>query len=362
MTMTDTTIKAVSVRPLEAALNQPFRIASGSHARLENALVEITLQDGTVGYGEAAPAPHITGETQADTLANLAAIGESLAGRDCADYRVLACELHERFHSNHSAATAAEMALLDAFTRHLKMPLRDFFGPGRDNPVIDMTVVVGTVAEAEACAAAIYNRGIRAFKIKVGCDFYEDINRVLAVHKAGRGNPIYLDANEGFDAEESVKFLSELKKFSVVPVFFEQPVQRADWDGLKKVSRYAAKIGCCVGTDETVQTPADAARVIRQKAAPAMNLKTMKFGLLGSMEFARLAQAAGLKLMIGGMMESALSMTASAHLASGLGGFSFLDLDTPLFIKDRVMNGCPLTSSGVYRLEKVKAGIGVTPA
>ena len=59
----------------------------------------------------------------------------------------------------------------------------------------------------------------------------------------------------------------------------------------------------------------------------------MKTGLLHALEISRLTHAAGLKLMIGGMMESNLSMTASAHLAAGLGYFDFIDLDTPFFIK-----------------------------
>ncbi len=359
--MNDTVIKSVSVRALSAALNQPFRIATGAHSRLENALISITLADGTKGYGEAAPAAHITGETVAETLAALKKIAARIKGRECADYWRLGYELREEFPKTHAATTAAEMAVLDALTRHAKMPLRNFFGSGRANPVIDMTVVLGTVEEAKLSAAAIYKRGIRAFKIKVGGDFDTDLNRVLAVHKAGHGHPIYLDANEGFDAAQSLEFLARLKKHGVVPAFYEQPVKRADWDGLKKVTRYAGRIGCVVGTDETVQTPADAVRVIREKAAHGINLKTMKFGLIGSMELARLAQGAGLKLMIGGMMETALSMSASAHLASGIGGVNFIDLDTPLFIKDRIMSGCTLTSNGEYKLEKVKTGIGVVP-
>ena len=37
--------------------------------------------------------------------------------------------------------------------------------------------------------------------------------------------------------------------------------------------------------------------------------------------------------MLGAMMESALSITASAHLAAGLGCFDFIDLDTTFFLK-----------------------------
>jgi L-alanine-DL-glutamate epimerase-like enolase superfamily enzyme len=45
------------------------------------------------------------------------------------------------------------------------------------------------------------------------------------------------------------------------------------------------------------------------------------------------ARASGLGLMIGGMVETPLAMTVSACLAAGQGGFAFVDLDTPFFMK-----------------------------
>jgi hypothetical protein len=52
------------------------------------------------------------------------------------------------------------------------------------------------------------------------------------------------------------------------------------------------------------------------------------------------ARAAGLELMIGGLVETRLAMTTSACLAGGVGGFTFVDLDTPLFIaKDPFKGG-----------------------
>ncbi|MFA6583108.1 MAG: dipeptide epimerase [Elusimicrobiaceae bacterium] len=359
--MKDTIIKKVSVRPLVAALNQPFKIASGAHTRLDNAFIELETASGVRGWGEAAPASHITGETAEATLSALKTIAHDLKGADCADYVKVLYSLREKYADNPCAVAGAEMAVLDALCRNVRIPFRAFFGSGREDLRIDMTVVIGSVDEAAVNAAAIYKRGIRAFKIKVGGDFDLDLNRVLAVNEVSGGCPVYLDANEGFSAEDSLGFLKTLKKHGVVPAFYEQPVPRGDWDGLKKVSRYARTIGCCVGTDETVQKLPDAVRVIKEKAACGINIKTMKFGFLGSRELARLALGAGLKLMIGGMMESALSMTASAHLASGIGGFSFIDLDTPLFVKDKIMAGSPLASDGVYKLGKIRAGIGVSP-
>ena len=87
----------------------------------------------------------------------------------------------------------------------------------------------------------------------------------------------------------------------------------------------------------------------------------MKSGIVQAREIALLAKAAGIKLMIGGMMESSLAMTASAHLASGLGGFDFIDLDTPFFIKPGYDKNPYLSKNGVYDVRRVRAGIGIVP-
>lgn len=62
-----------------------------------------------------------------------------------------------------------------------------------------------------------------------------------------------------------------------------------------------------------------------------------------------------------GYMETSLAMTASAHLASGLGGFEFIDLDTPFFIKPGFDQNPYLSRRGIYDLRKVKVGIGILP-
>ena len=74
-------IVKTSVKFFQAPLNQPFRIATGQHDHLENILFTIELKDGTKGYGEAAVATHITGETIEQTLKNLKGIAHWLKGK-----------------------------------------------------------------------------------------------------------------------------------------------------------------------------------------------------------------------------------------------------------------------------------------
>lgn len=354
-----TVIKRCSAIPWNAALRQAFSIATGSHASMENVLFRVELASGDVGYGEAAPAPHVTGETQKRTLLNLRGEARKLAGKDSADYLSFLPELHERLSGNHCAAAAAEMAVLGALSSHASVPLYSLFGGARTRIASDMTVVLGSVDEARRDAEGIRLRGIKTFKIKLGGDPDADFLRVLAVHQAAPKGVIYLDANQSYTAESILRLLRRLRRAHVEISVLEQPVPQEDWDGMRKVTRESA---VCVLADESVQSQSDAVKVIRLRAAHAVNIKTAKFGLLRGAEMARLCSAAGLKLMIGGMLESAIAMGNSAHLACGLGCFDFVDLDTPLFVRDRITSG-PLgpSSDGIYRLDRVKRGLGAAP-
>ena len=87
----------------------------------------------------------------------------------------------------------------------------------------------------------------------------------------------------------------------------------------------------------------------------------MSSKLMSAYMLANLAGAAGLSLMIGSMMETNLSATAAAHFAAGIGGFAFVDLDTPFFISDHAENNPWLSRSGIYNLANCPSGIGITP-
>ena len=345
-----------SVSLLQAALNQPFRVATGQHDRLENILFTIELKDGTKGLGEAAVATHITGETIEQTLKNLKSIGQWLKAAAIEDYLNISAQLHEQLPQNKSAVAAVEMAVFDALTRYLRIPLWRLWTSRPKRLRTDITIVISDLEETKDKTKAFYKQGFRAFKIKIGRDMDMDFKRVEAVGQIAPRAQIILDANQGYSARQTLQFLKSLGKVGIVPDLIEQPVPKADWEGLKKVTRESR---VCVCADESASSLAQVIRIIKEKAAGAINVKFMKTGLVHALEISRLAHAAGVKLMIGGMMESNLSMTASAHLAAGLGYFDFIDLDTPFFIKGEVARNPYLSSQGIYDLSKVKTGIGI---
>ena len=351
-------IRKAEAKIWRAKLVRPFSTAKGQHDLLENVLFSIELSDGIRGFGEAAVATHITGETVQETLKNLKGASLSIPGRDLGEFPEIAEGFKGKFSKNKCALAALEMALLDAAAREKKMPLWRAFGSRLRTLTTDMTVVLGDVPEAETAAREILRRGIRSFKVKIGGDFDRDLKRVAAVTRITGKCPVYLDANQGFTAAQTLKFLKELAWLKISPALVEQPVPRGDWEGLAKVTRESKALVCA---DESVSSLQDAKRLIKTKAAGAINVKFVKTGILEAYEIVRLAKRNGIKLMIGTMMETPLAVIAAAHFAAGLGGFDFIDLDAPFFMAENVTRGNFVTRSGVYDLKKIRAGIGVVP-
>ena len=354
----DLIIRKTSAFVIKAPLIYPFRTALGQHDHLENVIFCLTLNDGTKGYGEAAIASHITGETVKETLRHLESTARLLVGKEVSGYLKISSELNERLPHNRSAVAAIEAALLDALCRQWKIPLWKFFGGRPARVISDITIVISGLAETQESVRKFYSQGFRAFKVKIGRDADLDHQRVLAVKRSAPGARIYLDANQGYSAQDTLRFLRSLKRAGVSPSLIEQPVPKGDFEGLMKVSRCG---GVPVCADESASSLADVMKIIRHRAAAAINIKLMKFGLLRAREVYFLAKANGVKLMIGGMMETSLGMMAGAHCAAGLGGFDYIDLDCHFFIKKGWDKNPYLSPRGVYDLKKVKCGIGITP-
>ncbi len=353
-----TDIVSIAIKPLELPLAEPFEIAGGRETTARNILACVRLRSGAVGWGEGAPMPSYNDETQSQALRAAHAIEKALLGQDASSWRKLLERIEELIPDSGAARSACGMAVLDAWTRHAHVPLRTLFGGAERAIASDITIPLVSPEAAGQAARRILALGVRTIKIKVGRDVAEDEARVRAVAATNRRLRLMLDANQGYRPEESLKLLRLLKRQDIVPVLFEQPAPAEDYEGLRRVMRLG-KVP--VAADESASSRQAVWRLVRQRAADVINIKLTKCGLLEAWDIASIARAAGLKLMIGGNIESSLSMTAAAHFAAGLGGFSFVDLDTPLWLARNPMKGVFMGPGGVYDLAEVKAGIGVVP-
>lgn len=352
----DARVRGLEVTPLALPLVEPFAIAGGAPDVAHNVLVRIELEDGTVGLGEAAPFEAVTGETQASTLAALDRVRELVLGADVRAWRALSSGIYDVVPGSPAARCAVEQAVLDALTRRAGLSVAQLFGGRGAGLETDVTVTAGTIDHASKSASRFAARGFRTLKVKVGKgSASEDADRVEAVARAAPGARLLLDANGGYDASTALALLDELRKRSISIRLFEQPVPADDLEGLARVNRSG---GVTVCADESARNAADVLRIAQRGLAGAVNLKITKSGILETLVMWNVAEAAGLERMIGGMVEAELAMTFSAQLASGLGGFAFVDLDTPLFLRESPFEG-GFTLEGPRIVLPSGPGIGV---
>jgi o-succinylbenzoate synthase len=350
-----THIVSATARRLDVPMRKAFGIAGGAQEHAGNVLVTVELASGVRGYGEGAPFPAFNGETQQAVLEALDAALPAMVDWSVAEGFDLA--EHLDLGGLGSARCAVETAIVDAHARATGRSLHAYFGGATTSLVTDVTITTGTPEEAahEARAFAAF----RTLKIKVGGrDVDRDVARVLAVHAARPDARLMLDANGGFSPDEAVLLASELARHDVRPHVFEQPIAAGDWDALAEVR---ARMGLYVALDESITSAADVALAKQRGAADAVNIKIMKSGVFEALAIARAAHAAGLDRMIGGMVETRLAMGASASIAAGLGGFTIVDLDTPLFLAEDPFDGGYGYEGDRIELQAIALGHGCTP-
>jgi L-alanine-DL-glutamate epimerase-like enolase superfamily enzyme len=357
-------IRDVRFSALDVELTEPFGIATGAQLAARNVLVEVELADGTIGLGEAAPFEAVSGETQTKVFDALASCATSLIGEDARRFRQSSCVLWEQCAETPTAIAGVEMALFDALSRRRGISLWDWFGRAEDTLLTDITIPTTTgvdpVEVAVRAARRAVGDGFTTLKLKVGKDPLDvEVRRVLEVAKAAPRAHLVLDANAGYTAKEALWLLSELKDVRDRIATFEQPVAREDWEGLAEVERSGGVLVCA---DESLRSTDDLRRLTLQGRPGAVNIKTAKFGFLRAWDIAVAARTLGFRLMIGGMVETELAMSASACLAAGLGGFEFVDLDTPLFMGPRPLTGGFAQSGPRLDVTAIDVGHGVRRA
>lgn len=331
-------IEQIDCWPIDIPLNDPFVVATGSRTIAENLFIRMTLSDGTQGYGEAAPFPEVGGETRAASLAAVNQLARTMLGYPTDQFKDIAKRLQEQAPGQPAARCALETAIIDAHCRAHQLPMWALWG-GADvrEHETDITIPIETLEKTLALARAWHAKGFRLFKMKVGTDVDNDVRRLETVHRELPGISFIGDGNQGFSRQECLAFARGVAGFGGRLVLLEQPLVREDLDGLATIRR---ETGIPVAADESVRSLGDAQQVVAHGAADYVNIKIMKTGVVEAHEIAGFALAAGLKLMIGGMVETRIAMGCSFSLVLGMKGFEILDLDTPLLLAaDPVIGG-----------------------
>jgi len=351
-------IKLVEPIAMSIPLLKPIKMAGVELRSADNVLVRIETEDGVVGWGEAASAPSMTGETVESMMAAVRYLEPYVKSAALEDVREILRRMDRALYGNHAAKSAIEIGLHDALGKAQGKPIFDLLGGQRRQRVPMLRMIASSDIDTDVAEAKRSKQeGYVAFKVKVGTgDPLVDAQRTRRVCEAIRNDVlISADANQGWRVDEAVRFVQALEGAGLD--FFEQPVMGDDLEGMARV---AAASSIAIGCDEGVHSLEDLRRHHELRAASGASLKTIKLGGVRAVcEAAALCEELGMKINLAGKMaESGIATAAVLHLAAAVPSLEWGVSPTSPYLTEDVLTR-PLEFSAGHAVVPNGPGLGV---
>jgi L-alanine-DL-glutamate epimerase-like enolase superfamily enzyme len=304
-------------------------------------------RDGITGHGEGAPIVRYHEDAQGARKAVESARDLLLSGNPM-QFEKLMAEVFRRIHGEWAGKAAIDIALMDWVGQKLGIPLYTYFGlDPKDAPVTTFSIGIDTpeITKQKTLEAADFP----VLKVKVG--LATDEATIEAVRSV-TDKPLRVDANEGWtDKEEAVRKINWLEKHGVE--FIEQPMPASMIEETRWVR---GRVHIPIMADEACQRASDIPKL--KDAYDGVNVKLDKSGgLLEAVRMIDTARSLGMKIMLGCMVSSSVSVTAAAHLSPLV---DFADLDGNLLISNDPFHGVRVEHGKLILPDK--AGLGLTRA
>ena len=242
-------IQRIQAIAISLPMIKPVKMSFEEVRNAENVLARIETSDGIIGWGEAASAPTMTGETPGSMVAAIRYLADKLEGLPADDIGAAMHRAGQYLYGNNSAKAAIEMALWDALGQAKGKPVYELLGGAKRMRVPALRLIgtgstEGDIAETQKRLA----EGYVAIKIKVGVASPEaDAERARAICATVKDEKVLIctDANQAWTPDEAIRFVRGIADTRIE--FFEQPVAGHDVAGMARV---AAASRVKIGVDE----------------------------------------------------------------------------------------------------------------
>jgi muconate cycloisomerase len=284
-------------------------------------IVELRLANGAEGIGEAATlgGPRWSEESVESIKSAVDAyLAPVLIGAPANRFEAARTRMEAAAKRNNAAKAAIESALFDAVGKTLGVPAGQLLGGAvhESLPVL-WTLASGDPAqEIEEAERKLAARLHNTFKVKIGAQTPEaDIARLSDLARALTDRAsLIVDANQAWDETTALRYLPVLAELGVRLV--EQPLPAWNLTGM---ARLRARSTVPLMADECVFSAHDMLDVVRTGAADVVSLKLVKHGgLLATRNVAAVAEAAGIGLYGGCLLESSIGAAAHLQIFGGL--------------------------------------------
>jgi len=284
-------------------LRHAWTLSRGSSAEKRNVLVRVTFA-GQPGLGEAAPNARY-GEDAAGVVRDLGRVAAALPP-DAARLDAILDLVDRLLPASPAARAAIDIALHDRAGRLEGVPLYRRFG--LETGTIPPTSFSIGLDTPEAMRRKVREAsGFTRFKVKLGGG---DDRAVVEAIRTVTDRPLIVDANEGWsDPVRAAALIDWLRTMGVILV--EQPLPAADREGAARLHRRSS---LPIIADEAALGESDVAGLV--EAYDGVNVKLQKAGgLRAARRMIDRARQAGLRVMLGCMIETSLGIAAAAHLS-----------------------------------------------
>jgi muconate cycloisomerase len=318
---TDLRIDEIKGTIVDVPTIRKHKLSSLSVSAQSYVIVEVRLANGVTGIGEAATlgGPRWSEESVESIKATIDAyLAPALIGAAADRFEAARVRMDEAAKRNNAAKGAIESALFDAVGKTLGVPAVQLLGGVvRESVPVIWTLASGDPGqEIEEAEQKIVLRLHNTFKVKIGAQTPEaDMARMRRLAGALEARAtLIVDANQAWDETIALRCLPVLAEIGVTLV--EQPVPAWNIPGM---ARLRARSTVPLMADECVFSKNEMLDVVRAGAADVVSLKLVKHGgLLATRDVAAVAQAAGIGLYGGCLLESSIGAAAHLQVFAGL--------------------------------------------
>jgi muconate cycloisomerase len=261
---------------------------------------------------------------------------------------------------NTFAKSGLESALLDAQGKRFGLPVSELLGGRvRDSLEVAWTLASGNTAEdIEEAERMLDIRRHRIFKLKIGAgEVNADLKHVIAIKQAlGERASVRVDVNQAWDESVALRACRILGDNGIDLI--EQPISRINRGGQIRLNQRSP---APIMADESIESVEDAFSLAADGAASIFALKIAKNGgPRAVLRTAQIAEAAGVALYGGTMLEGAIGTLASAHAFLTLNKLQWgTELFGPLLLTEEIVTDAPVYRD--FQLEVPRTpGLGLT--
>ena len=356
------TIQSVEAILVDVPTIRPHVLAMSTMHRQTLVILRIHSSDGVTGIGEATTIGGLSYGDESPEGIELAIntyIAPLLKGADASRPALLMEKIGKLVVGNMFAKCAVETALLDAQARRLGVPLSELLGGRlRDALPVAWTLASGKtetdIAEAEAMLEA---RRHNIFKLKIGKrSIVEDVAHVAAIKSAlGDRASVRVDVNQAWSETDAMRGIAMLENAGCDLV--EQPVAHHNRAAMARLTQ---RFTMPIMADEALKGPHVAFDYASNAAADVFAVKIQQSGgLTGALKVGAIADAAGVSLYGGTMLEAGVATAASAHVFATFPNLQFqTELFGPLLLTEEILQ-VPLQYRDFSLQVPSGAGLGV---